>query len=79
MSNKGGNKRSVNVVLYENETLDHALRRLKRKLKMDNMIPILRKNESFISPSEEKRMKKRRKKFSDGRQFTDEKKIGDEE
>lgn len=67
------------MVLYDNETLDHALRRLKRKIKQDNLIPILRKKEFFISKSEENRMKRRRKKFADGRKFTEEKKIGDDE
>ena len=51
---------------FSEESIDSMLKRLKRKLKNDGRILEMRKKEYFIKPSELKRMKKRRKKTSDG-------------
>jgi len=68
-SNRTGNKRSVSVVLRDGKDqgcLERALRDLKRKLKKDNYYKEMRKREFFVSPSEEKKLKKRRRKSISG-------------
>ena len=66
--NRSGNKRSVSVIPRDNspQSLERALRELKRKLKKDDFYKEMRKREYFISPSELKKLKKRRKKTTDG-------------
>ena len=62
------NKRSVSVIPRDNssQSLERALRELKRKLKKDDFYKEMRRREYFISPSELKKLKKRRKKTTDG-------------
>lgn len=62
------NKRSVSVIPRDNssQSLERALRELKRKLKKDDFYKELRRREYFVSPSELKKLKKRRKKTIDG-------------
>tara|TARA_Y100000782_G_scaffold89577_1_gene97709 strand:- start:196 stop:429 length:234 start_codon:yes stop_codon:yes gene_type:complete len=63
------NKRSVSVVLREfsnSEHLEKALRDLKKQLKKDNFYKEIRKREYYTSPSEKKKLKKRRKTFTTG-------------
>ena len=62
------NKRSVSVIPRDNssQSLERALRELKRKLKKDDFYKELRRREYFVSPSELKKLKKRRKKATDG-------------
>ena len=62
------NKRSVSVIPRDNssQSLERALRELKRKLKRDDFYKELRRREYFVSPSELKKLKKRRKKATDG-------------
>lgn len=55
------------VPRYLDEPLEHMLKRLKRKLKHDGRILEMRRKEYFIRPGELRRQKRRRKKFSDGR------------
>lgn len=60
----------VNVVvtkMHENDTIEDMLKRFKRKMKYSGIMQELRKREYFISKSEEKRLKKRRKKTIDGK------------
>jgi ribosomal protein S21 len=45
------------------------LRELKRKLKKDGFYKELRRREYFISPSEEKKLKKRRRKSISGEEL----------
>jgi len=63
-----GTKRSVSVIPRDNssQSLERALRDLKRKLKKDDFYKEMRRREYFISPSELKKLKKRRKKTTDG-------------
>ena len=63
-----GTKRSVSVIPRDNssQSLERALRELKRKLKKDDFYKEMRRREYFISPSEHKKLKKRRKKTTDG-------------
>ena len=65
---RSDNKRSVSVIPRDNspQSLERALRELKRKLKKDDFYKEMRKREYFISPSELKKLKKRRKKATDG-------------
>ena len=63
------NGRSVSVSLKDpkdSEQLERALRDLKRQLKKDNFYKEIRKREFFVSPSEKKKLKKRRKTFTTG-------------
>ena len=66
--NNNGNKRSVCVTLRDNSSqgLERALRELKRKLKKDDFYKEIRRREFFVKPSELKRLKKRRKKTTEG-------------
>lgn len=59
---------------FSEESIDSMLKRLKRKLKNDGRILEMRKKEYFIKPSELKRMKKRRKKTSDGETLSEKRK-----
>lgn len=65
---KNDNRRSVSVIPRDNssQSLERALRELKRKLKKDDFYKEMRRREYFISPSELKKLKKRRKKTIDG-------------
>lgn len=68
-SSRSGNKRSVSVILKDGKDqscLERALRDLKRKLKKDNYYKEMRKREFFVSPSEERKLKKRRRKSISG-------------
>ena len=49
---RNGNKRSVSVIPRDNspQSLERALRELKRKLKKDDFYKEMRKREYFISP-----------------------------
>ena len=67
------NKRKVSVSLRDmsdGASLERALRELKRKLKKDGFYKELRRREYFISPSEEKKLKRRRKKSISGEELT---------
>ena len=61
-------RRSVSVIPRDNssQSLERALRELKRKLKKDDFYKEMRRREYFVSPSELKKLKKRRKKTIDG-------------
>jgi len=66
------NRRKVSVVLRDGKdagSLERALRELKRKLKKDGFYKELRRREYFISPSEEKKLKKRRRKSISGEEL----------
>ena len=65
---KNDNRRSVSVIPRDNSShsLERALRELKRKLKKDDFYKEMRRREYFVSPSELKKLKKRRKKTIDG-------------
>ena len=65
MASGYGTKRAVSVAVRDGKdigSLERALRDLKRKLKKDGFYKELRSREYFISPSEEKKLKKRRRK-----------------
>jgi ribosomal protein S21 len=67
-----GNRRKVSVVLRDGKdagSLERSLRELKRKLKKDGFYKELRRREYFISPSEEKKLKKRRRKSISGEEL----------
>ena len=63
-----GTKRSVNVEV-RNGNIEGALREMKKRLKKDDFFLELRRRESYMKPSEVKKMKRRRKKTSDGGNF----------
>ena len=66
------NKRKVSVTLRDGKdgaSLERALRDLKRKLKKDGFYKELRRREYFISPSEERKLKKRRRKSISGEEL----------
>jgi ribosomal protein S21 len=64
---------SLGVVVRDNENIEHALRRWKRNLKNEDRFVEMRKHDHFIKPSEKRRLKKRRKKLSDGTSIGDKK------
>ena len=69
MARNKGTKRQVSVVLRDmndSGSMERALRELKRKLKKDGFYKELRRREYFISPSENKKLKKRRRKTVTG-------------
>ena len=69
MARNKGTKRQVSVVLRDmndSGSMERALRELKRKLKKDGFYKELRRREYFISPSENKKLKKRRRKTITG-------------
>ena len=69
MARNKGTKRQVSVVLRDmsdSGSMESALRELKRKLKKDGFYKELRRREYFISPSENKKLKKRRRKTITG-------------
>ena len=69
MARNMGTKRQVSVVLRDmsdSGSMERALRELKRKLKKDGFYKELRRREYFISPSENKKLKKRRRKTITG-------------
>jgi len=60
-------KRSITVRNYgEKDSLDKMLKRLKRKMKYDNVLQELKKREYYLKPSEKKKLKKRRRKTING-------------
>ena len=66
------NKRKVSVSLRDGNdgaSLERALRELKRKLKKDGFYKELRRREYFVSPSEERKLKKRRRKSISGEEL----------
>lgn len=69
--NRTGTKRSVGVLVKGDnaESLERALKILKRKLKKDNFFRELREREYYMKPSEKKKMKRRRRKTADGDEF----------
>ena len=69
MARNKGTKRQVSVVLRDmndSGSMERALRELKRKLKKDGFYKELRRREYFISPSENRKLKKRRRKTVTG-------------
>lgn len=63
--------RALRVEAKPNEDVESLLRRFKKKLKRDNRFLEIRKHDHFVSASEKKREKKRRRKLSDGRDIRD--------
>ena len=55
------------VKMHENDSIEDMLKRFKRKIKYSGIMQELRKREYFISKSEERRLKKRRRKTIDGK------------
>jgi ribosomal protein S21 len=55
---------------YEDEPIDYMLARLKRKMKYNNAIIEMRKKDFYMKPSEERKLKRRRKKTSDGMEIS---------
>ena len=46
------------IVVGENESLENALKRFKRKCQKDDIIKDLRKHEEYVRPSVKKKLKK---------------------
>ena len=63
-----GTRRSVNVEV-RNGNIEGALKEMKKRLKRDDFFLELRRREFYMKPSEIKKMKKRRRKTSDGGEF----------
>ena len=66
MIKKSGCKGVVSVEVKDPDSLEYALKLLKRKLKKENFYVELRKKEFYQKPSEIKRAQRRRRKTSDG-------------
>jgi|3_EtaG_2_1085321.scaffolds.fasta_scaffold01420_10 small subunit ribosomal protein S21 len=60
---------ALKVEARKGEDVENLLRRFKRKLKKEDRIIEIRKWDYYQKPSDKKRAKRRRKKFSDGRDF----------
>jgi len=61
----------LSVEVKPGEDKEYALRRFKQKLKRDDRFVEMRRHDYFIKPSAKKRLKRRRKKLSDGRDMQD--------
>ncbi|MEA1987164.1 MAG: 30S ribosomal protein S21 [Candidatus Marinimicrobia bacterium] len=48
----------IQVTVHDNENLERALRRFKKKFEKAGIVKDLRKNDYFIKPSERKRVEK---------------------
>ena len=70
MSLAAGLKRCVSVEVKGPDDLEKALRLLKRKLKREGFFVEMRKREFYRKPSELKKLKKRRRKLSDGTELS---------
>ena len=57
MTLKGGEKRMTTVKVGENESLESALKRFKRKCQKDGIIGDIRKKEAYDKPSVAKKKK----------------------
>ena len=55
--NPGGENRMTTVKVGENETLDSAIKRWKRKCQKDGIIGDIRKKEAYVKPSIAKKLK----------------------
>jgi|ETNvirnome_2_300_1030623.scaffolds.fasta_scaffold75309_2 small subunit ribosomal protein S21 len=62
---------SLEVHSRPNESIENLLRRFKRNLKRENRFVEIRKHDFFVKPSEKRRLKKRRKKLTDGTDIED--------
>ncbi len=56
---------SVEVKIRKGETLDKAIRRLKKKLEREGTVRSVREKKNFIKPSKERREREKRLAFSD--------------
>lgn len=56
---------ALKVELRKGETVEKALRKLKKKLDRENVIIDARNNRYFTPPSEEKKLRKKKLKFND--------------
>ena len=65
-----GTKRAVSVEVKNQDDLEMCLRLLKRKLKREGFFVEMRKREFYRKPSELKKLKKRRRKLSDGTELS---------
>ena len=54
---QGGENRMTTVKVGENETLDSAIKRWKRKCQKDGIIGDIRKKEAYVKPSIAKKLK----------------------
>ena len=59
-------KANVTVTAHKGEKVESLYKRFKRKIKRENLILEIKKRDFFVKPSEIRRQKKRRKKYSDG-------------
>ena len=55
--NQGGEKRMTSVKVGQNETLDSAMKRFKRRCQKDGIIGDLRKKEAYEKPSIKRKKK----------------------
>lgn len=56
---------SVEVKMRKGETIDKALRRLKKKLDREQIIVQAREKRYFVQPAEQRKLKKKALKFQD--------------
>ena len=70
MALNDGTKRAVSVEVKNQDDLEVCLRLLKRKLKREGFFLEMRKREFYRKPSELKKLKKRRRKLSDGTELS---------
>ena len=59
----------IGVIARKGESIDKLLQRLKKSLKDENVVMDMRKHDFFVKPSEKRRLKKRRKKLTNGTQI----------
>ena len=70
MALNDGTRRAVSAELKSQDDLEMCLRLLKRKLKREGFFVEMRKREFYRKPSELKKLKKRRRKLSDGTELS---------
>ncbi len=54
---KGGETRLAEVIVNDNETVESALRRFKRKVQQEDIIKEIKRHSYYLKPGEKKRVK----------------------
>ncbi|MAE81489.1 MAG: 30S ribosomal protein S21 [Flammeovirgaceae bacterium] len=57
---------ALKVVAKEGESIESLLRRFKKKLKFEDRFREIRKWDYYLKPSDRKKLRRRRKKLTDG-------------
>jgi len=60
---------SLYIKAYDNESAEGLLKRFKRQMKFEGRMQEIRKSDFYLTKSQKRRLKRRRRKTSDGREL----------